>query len=111
MNLFGTEPIRAELLSVERLEDLAETIARHRVSSDRRPEPGLLSRARENGRVLLRCYRTLAAVINQERATTPAAEGLVDNLHIVDELLNEVATGLPAGLCRQLATLDVEPPA
>src|SRR5438552_9860061 len=27
MNLFGTEPIRAELLSVERLEDLAEPIA------------------------------------------------------------------------------------
>src|SRR5438445_264973 len=73
MNLFGTEPIRAELLSVERLEDLAETIARHRVSSDRRPEPGLLSRARENGRVLLRCYRTLAAVINEERASTPTA--------------------------------------
>src|SRR5438309_11771904 len=97
MNLFGTEPIRAELLSVERLEDLAETIARHRVSSDRRPEPGLLSRARENGRVLLRCYRHLAAVINEERATTPAAEWLVDNVHIVQEGLNEIRTDPPPG--------------
>jgi len=109
MNLFGTEPIRAELLSVERLEDLAETIARHRVSSGRRPEPGLLSRARENGRVLLRCYRTLAAVINEERATTPAAEWLVDNFHIVEEVLNEIRTDLPPGFYRQLPTLDEGP--
>src|SRR5438132_2129896 len=109
MNLFGTEPIRAELLSVERLEDLAETIARHRVSSDRRPEPGLLSRARENGRVLLRCYRTLAAGINEERATTPAAEWLVDNFHIVEEVLNEIRTDLPPGFYRQLPTLDEGP--
>src|SRR5437899_1359568 len=106
MNLFGTEPIRAELLSVERLEDLADLIARHRVSSGRRPEPGLLSRARENGRVLLRCYRTLAAVINEERATTPAAEWLVDNFHIVEEVLNEIRTDLPPGFYRQLPTLD-----
>src|SRR5437016_1960380 len=109
MNLFGTEPIRAELLSVERLEDLAETIARHRVSSGRRPEPGLLSRARENGCVLLRCYRTLAAVINEERATTPAAEWLVDNFHIVEEVLNEIRTDLPPGFYRQLPTLDEGP--
>jgi cyclic beta-1,2-glucan synthetase len=88
MTLSGAEPIRDELLSVERLEDLAETIARHRVSPGRRPELGLLSRTRESGRVLLRCYRTLAAVINEERATTPAAEWLVDNFHIVEEVLN-----------------------
>src|SRR5882724_9481358 len=109
MTLFGAEPIRAELLSVERLEDLAETIAHHRVSSDRRPDPGLLSRTRENGRVLLRCYRTLAAVINEERATTPAAEWLVDNFHIVEEVLNEIRTDLPPGFYRQLPTLDEGP--
>jgi cyclic beta-1,2-glucan synthetase len=109
MTLFGAEPIRAELLSVERLEDLAEAIARHRVSSSRRPEPGLLSRARENGRVLLRCYRTLAAVIDEERTTTPAAEWLVDNFHIVEEVLNEIRTDLPPGFYRQLPTLDEGP--
>ncbi len=109
MTLFGAEPIRAELLSVERLEDLAEALARHRVSSSRRPESGLLSRARENGRVLLRCYRTLAAVIDEERATTPAAEWLVDNFHIVEEVLNEIRTDLPPGFYRQLPTLDEGP--
>ncbi len=39
MTHFGAEPIRAELLSVERLEELAETIARHRVSPARQPGP------------------------------------------------------------------------
>jgi cyclic beta-1,2-glucan synthetase len=109
VTLFGAEPIRADLLSVERLEELAETIARHRVSAERRPEPGLLSRSRENGRVLLRCYRTLAAVINEERATTPAAEWLVDNFYIVEEVLNEIRTDLPPGFYRQLPTLDEGP--
>ena len=109
MTLFGAEPIRAELLSVERLEEMAETIARHRASSSRRPNPGLLSRTRENGRVLLRCYRTLAAVINEERATTPAAEWLVDNFYIVEEVLNEIRTDLPPGFYRQLPTLEEGP--
>jgi cyclic beta-1,2-glucan glucanotransferase len=109
MTLFGAEPIRAELLSVDRLEELAEAIARHRVSPSRRPNPGLLTRTRENGRVLLRCYRTLAAVINEERASTPAAEWLVDNFHIVEEVLNEIRTDLPPGFYRQLPTLEDGP--
>src|SRR6266478_2398503 len=109
MTLSGAEPIRDELLSVERLEELAQTIARHRVSPGRRPELGLLSRTRESGRVLLRCYRTLAAVINEERATTPAAEWLVDNFYIVEEVLNEIRTDLPRGFYRQLPTLDEGP--
>src|SRR5215813_2363565 len=109
MTLFGTDPIRAELLSVERLEELAGTIALHRVSPDLRPLTGLLSRSRENGRVLLSCYRTLAAVIDEERVTTPAADWLVDNFHIVEEALNEIRTDLPPGFYRQLPTLEEGP--
>jgi cyclic beta-1,2-glucan glucanotransferase len=109
MTVSGAEPIRGELLSVERLEELAEAVARHRISPGRRPELSLLSRTRESGRVLLRCYRTLAAVINDERATTPAAEWLVDNFHIVEEVLNEIRTDLPRGFYRQLPTLDEGP--
>jgi cyclic beta-1,2-glucan synthetase len=109
MTLAGAEPIRAELLSVERLEELAEAIAHHRVSPGRRPDLALLSRTRESWRVLLRCYRTLAAVINEERATTPAAEWLVDNFHIVEEVFNEIRTDLPRGFYRKLPTLDEGP--
>jgi len=109
MTLNGTEPIRGELLSVERLEQLAETIARHRVSPSHSPRAPLLPRTRDNGRVLLRCYRTLAAVVNEERATTPAAEWLVDNFHIVEEVLNEIRIDLPPGFYRKLPTLEEGP--
>ena len=103
--LFGTEPIRGELLGGERLEQLAETIARHRVGHGERATAPLLARVRDNGRVLLRCYRSLAAVIHDERATMPAAEWLVDNFYIVEDVLNEVRTDLPPGFYRQLPTL------
>ncbi len=103
--LFGTEPIRGELLGGERLEQLAESIARHRVGHGEPATAPLLARVRDNGRVLLRCYRSLAAVIHDERATMPAAEWLVDNFYIVEDVLNEVRTDLPPGFYRQLPTL------
>src|SRR5262245_37341138 len=105
----STEPIRAELLSVERLERLATDLARRRVADHARPTPAILARMRENGRVLLRCYRTLAAVIDEERTTTPAAEWLVDNFHIVEDALNEVRADLPAGFYRLLPMLAEGP--
>ncbi|HZV94825.1 MAG TPA: glucoamylase family protein [Candidatus Nitrosocosmicus sp.] len=106
---FATGPIRAELLSIERLELKAEAIARDRVVSGQVADPALLGRVRDNGRVLLRCYRALAAVIQEERATTPAAEWLVDNFHIVEDVLNEIRTDLPPGFYRQLPRLGEGP--
>ena len=76
---FGTEPIRGDLYSADRLEQLAETIARHRVSDGQGADAALLARVRDNGCALQRSYRALAAVIEEERLTTPAAEWLVDN--------------------------------
>ena len=105
MTLFGPEPIRGELLSAERLEQLAEAFARHRVSDRESASAALLARVKDNGRVLLRYYRALAAVIHEERATMPAAEWLVDNFYIVEDVLNEVRTDLPPGFYRELPTL------
>jgi cyclic beta-1,2-glucan glucanotransferase len=99
------EPIRAELLSAERLEQYAESTA---------PQPtlrlgtvgrSLAPRVRDNGRVLLRCYRNLAEVIREESATTPAAEWFVDNFHIVEAALRGIREDLPRGFYRQLPKL------
>ena len=109
MTAESTDPIRAELLSVERLERLAQDLARQRVAEGTRPSGALLARLRDNGRVLLRCYRTLAAVIHEERTTTPAAEWLVDNFHVVEDALNEIRADLPPGFYRQLPTLAEGP--
>jgi cyclic beta-1,2-glucan glucanotransferase len=102
---FDSEPLRGELYSADRLEQLAESIARFRVSNDERADPAVLPRMRDNGRVLQRCYRALAAVIEEERVTTPAAEWLVDNYYIVEDVLAEVRTDLPPGFYRELPTL------
>ena len=90
MSLFVSGPIRADLLSAERLELKAESIGRDRVVEGKVVDASLLGRVRDNGRVLLRCYRALAAVIEEERATTPAAEWLVDNFHIVEDVVHEL---------------------
>src|SRR5580658_10067662 len=100
------ETIRAELFSVERLEQHAESLAAAQfVVTD--PEEGrpLIPRVLENGRVLVEYYRSTAQAISQEQAITPAAEWLVDNFYIVEEQLREIRDDLPAGFYRKLPKL------
>ena len=90
------ETIRAELFSVERLEQHAESLAAAQlVVTD--PEEGrpLIPRVLENGRVLLEYYRATARAIQHEQAITPAAEWFVDNFFIVEEQLREIRDDLP----------------
>src|ERR1700674_6045654 len=100
------EPIRAELFSVERLEQHAESLAAAQTvttdSDDGRP---LIPRVAENGRVLLEYYRATARAIQNEHAITPAAEWLVDNFYIVEEQLREIRDDLPPGFYRRLPKL------
>ncbi len=100
------EPILAELFSVERLEQHAQTLAAAQTVTDA-PRRGHAVRPRvaENGRVLLESYRVLARAIKDERSITPAAEWLVDNFHIVDEQLREIRDDLPPDYYRELPKL------
>ena len=108
--LQSAEPIRAELFSIERLEQHAESLAAAQpVTSTTRYTRRLLPRVQENGRVLLESYRTIAQAIREERTITPAAEWLVDNFHIVDEQLREIRDDLPPGYYRQLPKLAEGP--
>src|ERR1051325_1346697 len=100
------EPIRAELFSVERLEQHGESLAAaQRITSTTWKGRPLLPHVIENGRVLLESYRAIAQAIREERAITPAAEWLVDNFHIVDEQLREIRDDLPPGFYRKLPKL------
>jgi cyclic beta-1,2-glucan glucanotransferase len=100
------EPIRAELFSVERLEQHGESLAAaQRVTTDSRKGRRLSPRVRENGRVLLESYRAIADAIREEHSITPAAEWLVDNFHIVEEQLREIREDLPTGYYRELPKL------
>jgi cyclic beta-1,2-glucan synthetase len=100
------EPIRAELFSIERLEQHAETLAAAQLVTDnRRAGRPLIPRATENGRLLLDYYRSIARAVQQEHTITPAAEWLVDNFYIVEEQLREIRDDLPAGYYRELPKL------
>ncbi|HXN14275.1 MAG TPA: protein ndvB, partial [Candidatus Acidoferrales bacterium] len=104
------EPIRSELFSVERLEQHGETLAVAQRVTDRpgRGRP-MAPRVRDNGRVLLDHYRSIAGAIREERAITPAAEWLVDNFHVVEEQIREIRDDLPRGFYRQLPKLAEGP--
>ncbi|MBF6606333.1 MAG: hypothetical protein IVW53_12195 [Chloroflexi bacterium] len=100
------EPIVAELFSVERLEQHAQTLAAAQtVTATPRRGHAVRPRIAENGRVLVESYRILARAIKDERSITPAAEWLVDNFHIVDEQLREIRDDLPPDYYRELPKL------
>ncbi|MBP1705281.1 MAG: glycosyl transferase [Chloroflexi bacterium] len=100
------EPILAELFSVERLEQHAESLAAAQsITSEPRRGHAVQPRIAENGRVLLESYRVLARAIKDERSITPAAEWLVDNFPIVDEQLREIRDDLPPDYYRELPKL------
>jgi cyclic beta-1,2-glucan synthetase len=100
------EPIRAELFSLERLEQHAESLAAAQTITNE-PSRGrpLIPRVVDNGRVLLDTYRSIAREIQKEQTITPAAEWLVDNFHIVDEQLREIRDDLPRGYYHKLPKL------
>ncbi|MGB6199321.1 MAG: glucoamylase family protein [Candidatus Acidiferrales bacterium] len=100
------EPIRAELFSLERLEQHAESLAAAQaVTSESSRGRPLIPRVVANGRVLLDSYRAIARAIQADHSITPAAEWLVDNFHIVDEQLREIQEDLPVGYYRKLPKL------
>ncbi|HKO96501.1 MAG TPA: glucoamylase family protein [Pyrinomonadaceae bacterium] len=99
------QPIRAEIFSVERLEQYAKTLAtEHRIET-RKSRPLLLPRLEDNGRKLVSAYRALVEAIRSGRAISPAAEWLVDNFHIVEEQLREIREDLPRGYYHELPKL------
>ncbi len=104
------DPIRSELFSVERLEQHAESLAssqhvRAKPSSGR----SLVTRLRDNERVLLEAYGSIAKAAGDGQAITPAAEWLLDNFHLVEQQVREVRIDLPPGYYRQLPKLSEGP--
>jgi cyclic beta-1,2-glucan synthetase len=100
------DPIRAELFSIERLEQHAESLAAAQmVTAESDAGRPLIPRVMENGRVLLEYYRATAKAIQEEHTITPAAEWLVDNFYIVEDQLREIRDDLPLGFYQKLPKL------
>ena len=100
------EPIRAELFSVERLEQHAESLAAaqrvsEKVGAARRHAP----RLHANTKVLIATYRAIVNATRAHQPITPAAEWLLDNFHVVEEQIREIKDDLPPSFYRMLPKL------
>jgi cyclic beta-1,2-glucan synthetase len=98
------EPLRGELLNVERLEErakaLAADLATARPSRFRRAV--LLRRLNENLSALRHVYRTVADDVHRGESAEPGAEWLLDNFHLVEAEGEGVRHDLPGRFYRKL---------
>jgi cyclic beta-1,2-glucan synthetase len=99
-------PIREELFSVERLEAHARSLAVAQTVALRatRGLP-LAARLADNRAVLLSAYREIVEATDEGRATTPAAEWLIDNYHLIERQIRQISMDLPPSYYRQLPKL------
>ncbi len=99
-------PFRDELLSTERLEERAASLAAHfTVDPRRRRARTILPRFHDNARVLRHAYRTLADDVRHGEFITPAMEWLLDNYHLVTAEVRDIRLHLPGPFYRELPTL------
>jgi cyclic beta-1,2-glucan synthetase len=105
------EPIRAEVLSEERLGQQARELAGQHQLATRGSQLDVAARVAADGAVLKDCYLAIAHALVQERAITPAARWLVDNFHVVEEQIAEITASLPTrrGRARGLRQLASGP--
>jgi cyclic beta-1,2-glucan synthetase len=100
------EPIRVELFSIERLEQHAESLAAaQHTNSKPTTDHRLEKRLRDNEGALRTAYHATIAAVREEWATTPAADWLVDNFHVVEEQVRAIRIDLPPGFHRELPKL------
>lgn len=103
-------PIRAELFSVERLEEHARSLAAAQtVTRAKARGASLAGRLRDDEAVLIEAYRDIAAAVDAGEMITPAAEWLVDNFHVVEKQIREIRGDLPPGYYRELPKLTSGP--
>ncbi len=100
------EPIRAELFSIDRLEQHAESLAAaQKVTQRAKAGRPLGPRLYDNTKVLTDTYRSIVRATYAQQPVTPAAEWLLDNFHVIDEQIREIRDDLPPGFYRLLPKL------
>ncbi len=103
-------PNPIELLGIEPLEEHARRLAAlFTVSArTRRGAPMHVKRLREHSRVLRRVYTTLADDAKRGEPSSPAAEWLLDNFHVILATLRDIHHDLPPGFFRRLPRIAAD---
>ena len=91
------KPLRAELLSIERLEERGRALAASftLARDPRRKARPFFSRLEDNARVLRKAYRVLADDVHGGEFVPPAAEWLLDNFHLIEAEIRGIRHDLP----------------
>jgi len=100
-------PLRAELLSIDRIEDRARVLAAGLLldPNPRRRPRDTFPRFEDNVRLLRATYRTLADDVRAGRFVAPAADWLIDNFPLVIAEITEIRRNLPRRYSRTLPTV------
>jgi cyclic beta-1,2-glucan synthetase len=105
-----TAPVRAELFSVERLEQHARTLAAAQPVRPRRSNGHPISpRLLDNAAYLLHANRAITEAARGRRQVTPAGEWLIDNYYLVELQIGAIGIDLPAKYYVQLPKLAEGP--
>src|SRR5574341_581235 len=101
------KPLRAELLSIERLEERARALAASftLARNPRRKARPFFARLQDNARVLRDAYHTCSDDVHRGAFVPPAAEWLLDNFHIIEGVIRDTRHDLPRQYYLQLPKL------
>jgi cyclic beta-1,2-glucan synthetase len=101
-------PLRAELLSIDRIEDRARVLASSLLldPNPRRRPRDTYPRFEDNVRVLRAAYRTLADDVRAGQFVAPAADWFIDNFPLIIAEMTEIRRNLPRRYSRTLPTVS-----
>jgi hypothetical protein len=105
------QPMRAELFTVNQLEQHARALAARREIGPASGPDRLLPRLAANEAALREGYELVTEAVARGRRITPAAEWFIDNFHIIDEQVRTARRHLPRGYNRELPRLTSGPTA
>lgn len=98
-------PLRAELFTLEQLEQHARHLAgQHQITHNQLPEQ-LLKRLSDNEHILFNTIKLLQQNIKEKKSISPAAEWLLDNFYLIEEEILIGKRYLPKGYSKGLPKL------
>lgn len=105
------QPLRAEIYSVNQLEQHAKALAGLHELAKGTASDRLIQRLEENERILNRTYDLLTTAVKQNRRIVPAAEWLLDNYYVIEEQIRIARRHLPPSYSKGLPRLVKGPAA
>ncbi len=102
-------PLRAELFSVDQMEQHGKALAGGHALSTSRPPIRLLERLDDNERVLIDTFDMLTAAVRSRLRIAPAGDWLLDNFYLIEEQIRTARQHLPKEYSRGLPHLAQGP--